>query len=217
MSDAAVDISLDTATQPTGDTAGQATETTNKGTGLPGGDNNTALPGGDGVNNAPDDSDDNIEPTGAPEKYEAFDISAGEDIGYTLTDAQREKFEKFGQDNKLTQETMNALVQFDIERARELNASNDQFIKDYLETGIKETRKLYGEKYAEQYAKNGKVFNKFFPEEARKNLNDSGISGQPWFAQILQNIGNAISEDVTVPNEGGKDPSERTLEDFFKQ
>lgn len=164
----------------------------------------SGLPGGDGEE-TPDTETDNessdTEQKGAPESYEDFDISLGEDIGYSLTDDQKESFIALGKENGFTQEQMNKLVAFDIERARATMESNNKFIEDYKAEGIKATRKEHGDKYASLHKKIGGVYQKFFDEEFRKSLNDMGISSQPGFFNALNKISSVLSEDVTVPGD----------------
>jgi hypothetical protein len=200
-----------TATQPEGDTA-DATETTPPGNDLPGGEettqeSNADLPGGEAG------SQETTEAAGAPEAYAEFDLSAGKDIDYKMSDSQKEEFIKFGKEQGFDDAKMASLINFDIERNKALAEENAQFVKTYGEEGLAASRKEHGEKFAALHAKNGQVYNKFFPEEARKTLNDMGISSQPWFFNALKSISAVMSEDTTVPGDGGA--TEKTLRDTF--
>jgi hypothetical protein len=204
-----------TATQPEGDTAdANETEATPPAEGLPGetqGDGDTGLPGAE--------EETNTEPSGAPEKYEAFDVSEGKDmdIPYAINEEQFAALTEIGKKRGLSQEALQDIVNLDISRSKADAERDNQIVADYKADGIKASRKEHGEKYSERHAKNSQVYQKLVPEvETRKKLNDMGTSSQPWFYNLLHRVSQMISEDVTVPNDGGNDPSKRTLEDFFR-
>lgn len=182
-------------------------------------DVNENLPGteeekGEGEEEPKDEEEEQV---GAPEEYADFDVSAGEDIGYGISDEQKEEFVAFGKDNNFTDKQMKSILQLDIKRRKEeiagRKATNDKLIEEYAKEGINASRKEHGEKYGDMQTKNGITYNKFFSKEARTQLNRSGISSQPWFTNVLNNITNAISEDHMVPGESkkGKDLAKRTL------
>jgi hypothetical protein len=158
------------------------------------------------------------EQTGAPEKYEPFDVSAGEELGYSFTEEQAEAFGEIARDLNLSQEQANKLVAFDIERVKATAEANNKLVADMKADGIKASRQKHGEKYSEIHAKNAQVYNKFFDEETRTKFNDYGVSAMPGFFDALNAISLVLSEDVMVPGDSGAaDPSKNTLEDFFKK
>jgi len=193
--------------------------------GLPGSDDdgvkepatNTGLPGDIAEPEEGNEPDvEESDPLGAPEEYAPFDISAGEDIGYELSDDQKEAFIAFGKDNNLSDKQMAGVINFDIARQKATLEANEAFLKDQQVEHIKEIRKKYGDKYAETHKKNAQVYEKFFSEDIRRVLN-SYVSVMPGFFDALTSISSALSEDTFIPSESsGDDPSNRTLEDFFK-
>lgn len=185
------------------------------GSGLPGGDDE-----GEQEKEEKPESEDKED--GAPEDYGDFDLSSAEDTGYQMNDDQLKAFSDLGKENGFSKEQMQNLLNFDIERFKAMEAErvqrDEEFIANRIAEDIKATRQQHGENYSARYKKNGQVYEKFFPEDLRKFLNDSGISSMPGFFNALHNISQTISEDVIVKGDGGgNDPSKRTLEDFFKK
>jgi hypothetical protein len=187
-----------TATQSNDDTVDANTEETAAEAGLPG-----------GTTEEPSTEETSEEaPAGAPEEYGDFDISAGKEINYQLSDEQKAAFGELAKSLNLTQEQAQSLVAFDIAKNQQSIASQEAFAKSYQDDGLAAQRKEYGEKYDEQHAKNDKVFKKFFDEPTRAFLNDSGISSQLGFANGLKAMAAALSEDTTVPPDGNNKKNE---------
>lgn len=205
-----------TTTQPEGDTV-DATETAApEATPAP---ETHGLPGVDDTQEAGDTDqpdEEATETTGAPEKYETFDISEGKDSGYAMSEEQHEAFSEISKGLGLTQEQAQELVKFDIERNKAMVEQNEKFVADYKADGIKASRKEHGEKYSERYAKNNQIYQKLVPnEDDRKQLNDVGTSSQPWFYNMLHGVSEMVSEDVIVRGDGGNDKRNNTLKDMF--
>jgi hypothetical protein len=174
----------------------------------------TGLPGGDEEGETTSED----KPVDPPEGYEPFDLSKGKDIGYALNEEQTKLYHEFGKEHGFDQPQMQAILDLDIERQVENAAANEKFIKEYKAEGIKASRKEHGDKYPALHKKNTIIFEKFFAEDYRTELNDAGISSQPGFFNMLNAISSVLSEDVTVPaDSGSQDPRKRTLVDFFKQ
>lgn len=181
------------------------------------------LPGGEEQKDDPKDEDpegtseEDEKLTGAPEEYGDFDISAGEETGYVISDEQTKAFTDMARDLNLTKEQAQKLLSFDIDRHKEVSTVNAKTIEDYKVDGLQASRKEHGDKFKALYSKNSQVYAKFFSEDARITLNDMGISSQPWFFNALKAFSSVLSEDVMVPSDSGaNDPSKRTLEEYFK-
>jgi hypothetical protein len=190
-----------------GDGDGDATDT-----------NKAGLPGDDDKDSDKEkETSTENELKGAPEAYADFDISAGEEIGYSFTEEQTEAFKAFGKENNLDDKQMAGIVNFDIAREKMRAEANNKLVADMKTDGVKASRQKHGEKYSAMHAKNAQVYNKFFDEDTRTKLNDYGVSSMPGFFDALNAISSVLSEDVIVPGDaGGNDPSSRKLEDFFK-
>lgn len=156
-----------------------------------------------------------------PEKYEAFDVSTGEDIGYKFTDEQHEEFSKTVKDLGLTQPQAQKLVEYDIARQK-LQADADktqaETDKAQVEQDIADTKKKYGDKYATEYAKANNALKAFVPEGLQKVFQDSGLVNNPLFFDMLVNLGNKIGEDTLENGDKGGGAQEfNSLTDIFPQ
>ena len=178
-----------------------------------------------------EDEEKGEEQKGAPEEYAEFDISAGKEIGYQMSDEQRNEFVAFGKENDLTDKQMQNILNLHMKREKEVatqrDATNNKLIEDYKKDGLRKSLEIYGDKYATMEKKNKITFEKFFsvpllnPKKEGETLidalNDIGISYQSEFFEVLNRITALISEDSVIPgSNAGQDPTKRTLEDAFK-
>lgn len=153
-------------------------------------------------------------PTGAPEQYEAFDVSAGEDIGYKLTDEQEKALSEFGKANGLSQEQMNGIIKYDIERQKAQIKADDEADKAEITEWQEQARKEHGDKYKDVLAGAKKVWDStIVPKGFKTLLTATKLNYHPQVLNLFHNISKFISEDVFVPpeqrtkgkNEGGLD------------
>lgn len=133
----------------------------------------------------------------APEEYTAPE-------GVEIDSTTFEAFAPVAKEAGLTQEQVNALVKFDVERMGNLPEKLREQADAQMQEGLKQMASEMGkEKYDEALRLANQTLKTFADEEVGKWLDESGMGNSPVLVKLLSKIGEKLSEDSPQGGVGG--------------
>jgi hypothetical protein len=133
----------------------------------------------------------------APEEYTAPE-------GVEIDSTTFEAFAPVAKEAGLTQEQVNALVKFDVERMGNLTEKLREQADAQMQEGLKQMASEMGkEKYDEALRLANQTLKTFADEEVGKWLDESGMGNSPVLVKLLSKIGEKLSEDSPQGGVGG--------------
>ncbi len=132
--------------------------------------------------------------TGAPEKYETFQVAEG----VKLDDGQVEAASAVFKDLNLTQEQAQKLVDFQATQMQSQAEAWSKQVKDWGDE-IKADPEVGGEAYDANAGKARSLIKRFGSEELSSYLNETGLGNHPHLFKFVLKLAQGIGEDATPP------------------
>jgi hypothetical protein len=148
---------------------------------------------------------------GAPEDYGDFEMGEGVEIVPELMDKAKGLFKELN----LTKEQAQKLVGVQTEAVQTMvKTLQDNWTKQVSEWET-ETIKELGADYKKELACAAKVRDRFFDDDLKKLVDESGLGNNPALVRAMIKIGKTISEDVPPNGRPGSGNKKDFLDDLY--
>ncbi|OMG61471.1 hypothetical protein AUR59_020125 [Stutzerimonas balearica] len=162
---------------------------------------------------APEKTDGDGQPQGAPEDYTDFKLADGAELDAEVLTSFKGIAKELGISQEAAQKLIDLQGQLDSKRMQALEAAQAEQSQRWADA-VKADKELGGENYDKTVETAIKAVEKFGSPELRALLNETGIGNHPELVKFCHRIGKALSEDSLVMG-GDQKPGARTADVLF--
>lgn len=163
---------------------------------------------------APEKTDGDGQPQGAPEDYADFKLADGAELDAEVLTSFKGIAKELGISQEAAQKLIDLQGQLDSKRMQALEAAQAEQSQRWADA-VKADKELGGENYDKTVETAIKAVEKFGSPELRSLLNETGIGNHPELVKFCHRIGKALSEDNLVMG-GHQNAREMSIVDAFK-